>query len=131
LIRELLVLLWTLLLIIPGIIKGIEYAMTPYILVDYDINVTHMDALRMSQDMMTGYKMKYFRMQLYFFLWHVLGLLTFGILNIIYVIPYQHMSNTEFYYDLKDTLGIKKSKKEYMDQPVHKIDEITDDEWDF
>ena len=66
--KDILVLLWSLLLIVPGIIKSIEYAMTPYILVDYDFNETHMDALRKSQELMQGYKMKYFKMQLNFLL---------------------------------------------------------------
>jgi uncharacterized membrane protein len=130
LIRELLVLLWSLLLIVPGVIKAISYAMTPYILVDYDFKETHMDALNLSERMMDGYKMKFFKMELYFLLWHLLGALTFGILTFLYVVPYQEMAHVEFYYEVKKNIKIEKPYQQ--DSPLPKqVEEIKSSEWDF
>jgi len=129
LLKDVLILAWSLLLVVPGVIKSIAYSMTPYILVDYDYTVTHMDALKKSEEIMEGYKMKYFKMQLYFILWHLLGILTGGILTYLYVLPYQYMSNVEFYYDIKSKLDIE--KKFDKNQQVPPVEEISDKEWDF
>ena len=80
--------LWSLLLIIPGIVKGYSYAATTYILGRYT-NVTADDAIRLSMRIMNGHKMDLFIMQLSFIGWQLLGLLTFGLLNIFWVTPYQ------------------------------------------
>ncbi len=70
--------LWTLLLIIPGIIMSIAYAMTFYILAD-DKEIGAMDAIRKSKKMMYGYKWKYFRLQVRFFGLFLLCFIPFGI----------------------------------------------------
>jgi uncharacterized membrane protein len=93
------VFLWSLLLIIPGIVMAIAYSMTYFILSE-DKEISTMDAIRRSRDMMRGYKWKYFCLMLRFIGWFLLVILTFGIL-IFWVRPYVTMSALHFYNDIK------------------------------
>ncbi|MCL2527126.1 MAG: DUF975 family protein [Defluviitaleaceae bacterium] len=92
--------LWTLLFFIPGIVKGIAYSMTPFILADCP-NVTAKEALKLSMRMTKGHKMELFVMYLSFIGWSMLGGLTFGILNIVFVNPYLYTTCAGYYVELK------------------------------
>jgi len=91
--------LWSLLLVIPGIIKAYSYAMVPYLLADPTISEE--DAITLSRRMMDGHKWSLFVLQLSFIGWAILGLLTINILNIFYTVPYQQMATAGFYQELK------------------------------
>jgi len=93
------VFLWTLLLIIPGIIAALSYAMTFFIIAD-DPDIKPMEALDESKRMMDGHKEKLFFMYLRFFGWSLLCILTLGI-GFLWFIPYMHVSLAKFYDDLK------------------------------
>ena len=62
--------LYTLLLIIPGIIKAISYSLVPYILLD-ESNMSSIEVLKLSEEMMKGHKMDYFILFLSLFGWHI------------------------------------------------------------
>lgn len=83
--------LWSLLFIIPGIVKAYSYAMTPYILAKYP-NVPAKEALKLSMRIMNGRKMDLFVVDLSFLGWHLLSGLTFGLLEIFYVTPYTSLT---------------------------------------
>lgn len=70
-------LLWTLLLVIPGIIKAYSYSMTFYILRE-NPEMTAGDAITASQKMMDGHKMDLFLLSLSFIGWAILASITFG-----------------------------------------------------
>lgn len=70
--------LWTLLLVIPGIIKNYSYAMTDFILKDQP-ELANNAAIEKSMAMMDGNKMKLFLLDLSFIGWAILCLFTFGI----------------------------------------------------
>ncbi len=91
--------LWTLLLIVPGIIKSFSYMMTPYILADYP-ELSYNQAIEKSMAMMKGNKMKLFLLILSFLGWIILSFLTLGI-GIFWVSPYMYQSMAAFYEDLK------------------------------
>ena len=93
--------IWSLLLIVPGIIKTIAYSMTPYILANCP-NVTALDALDLSKRMTKGHKGKLFVMHLSFIGWILLSGLTFGILYIVYVGPYYFTTEAGFFTELRD-----------------------------
>ena len=95
------ILLWTLLLIIPGIIAAISYSMSFFILAD-DENITPMDAIDKSKRMMYGYKWKYFGLGLRLFGLALLCILTLGI-GFLWLIPYANVCNAKFYEDIKDS----------------------------
>ena len=90
---------WTLLLIIPGIIKAISYSQTFYILSE-DTSIGSEEAILKSMKMMEGHKMKYFLLGLNFIPWILLCILTLGI-GFLWLIPYAHVSYSNFYLDLK------------------------------
>ena len=91
--------LWTLILIIPGIIKALAYSMTPFILKDFpELSVNQ--AINLSQKMMKGHKFDYFWLGLSFIGWILLGLLTLGI-GYIWLIPYMYTSYAAFYEEVK------------------------------
>lgn len=92
--------LWSLLFIIPGIVKALAYFMTPYILADCP-DVTATDALKLSMRMTNGYKGEIFVMGLSFIGWAILSGLTFGILGILYTGPYMGTSFAGLYDELK------------------------------
>ncbi|PHS52364.1 MAG: hypothetical protein COB01_07540 [Lutibacter sp.] len=93
------IILWTLLLIIPGIIAAISYSMIFFIIAD-DETISPMDALDKSKKMMNGYKWKYFRLGLRLFGLALLCILTLGI-GFLWLIPYAHVSCAKFYEDIK------------------------------
>ena len=78
--------LWSLLFIIPGIVKAYSYAMTPYIVHD-NPEMPVRECIRQSQRMMKGYKMKLFLLDLSFIGWILLGIFSFGI-GLLWVLPY-------------------------------------------
>lgn len=90
--------LWSLLLIIPGIIKWFSYAMTPYILADCP-NVKPTDALKISMRIMDGRKFDLFTLKLSFLLWNILGAMFFFIPHILWVGPYKQAVYAEYYKD--------------------------------
>ncbi|MGM9713721.1 MAG: DUF975 family protein [Prevotella sp.] len=91
--------LWTLLLIIPGIIKTYSYAMAEFIMLD-NPDVGADEAIKISMQMMKGNKLKLFLLDLSFIGWIILALLTFG-LGMILLTPYIYTAHAEFYIDLK------------------------------
>jgi uncharacterized membrane protein len=93
------IILWMLLLIIPGIIAALSYSMTFYILAD-DKTIPAMDAIDKSKAMMDGYKWKLFCMGLRFFLLALLCILTLGI-GFLWLFPYMQVSAAKFYDDIK------------------------------
>lgn len=88
-------LLWTLLLVIPGIIKSFSYAMTPYILAEHpDMGVN--DAITLSRKMMSGHKWRLFCLKLSFIGWAILSFLSFGI-GFLWLNPYVENAHAAFY----------------------------------
>lgn len=93
------VILWTLLLIIPGIIAFFRYSMAYYIMVD-NPHLSALEAIRKSKEMMVGHKLRLFSLWLSFLGWFLLGIITFG-LGFLYVAPYYEATKANFYEDLK------------------------------
>lgn len=91
--------LWTLLLIVPGIIKGYSYAMTEFIMND-NPELEGNKAIEASMAMMHGNKMKLFLLDLSFIGWMILALLTMG-LGFILLEPYMYAARAAFYEELK------------------------------
>lgn len=93
------ILLWSLLLIVPGIIKSFSYAMTAYILRD-DKELSYNAAIEKSMAMMEGHKLEWFYLNLSFIGWILLTILTLGIGG-LWVQPYISASYAQFYEDVK------------------------------
>ena len=98
--RDLAIVLWSLLFVIPGIYKAYEYRMIPYLLAE-NPNMSWQEAFNASKEMMTGNKWKAFVLDLSFIGWHLLSILTLGLLSIFYVNPYKFATNAALYERLK------------------------------
>lgn len=92
--------LWSLLLIVPGIVAALSYSMTFFILID-DVTVTPQEAIKRSKKMMYGYKWKLFCLSFRFIGWILLSILTLGI-GFLWLAPYMEVSMVKFYDDLKN-----------------------------
>ena len=95
------VLLWMLLLIVPGIIAGISYSLTWFIIAD-NPGIGSLEAIRKSKAMMQGHKMKLFHLTCRFWAWFLLGIVTAGI-GFLWIGPYMIAALTHFYQDLLDS----------------------------
>ncbi len=100
LLMVLFIFLWSLLLIVPGIIAAFSYSMTFFIISEND-KMKATEAMKLSKKMMNGNKWKYFCLQLRFIGWGILSLITLGI-GLIWFIPYIQTTNAKFYDDIKN-----------------------------
>ena len=91
--------LWSLLFVIPGIVKAIAYSMVPFLQAE-DSNLKGNDALKKSEELMKGHKWEYFKLMFGFIGWILLSILTFGILYVLYVGPYMQAAKAHFYQEL-------------------------------
>lgn len=101
LVRNIYIVLWYCLFIIPGIIKSYEYYMIPYLLAD-NPDMSRSEAFKKSKEMMRGNKWKAFVLSLSFIPWNILGFITLGMVNIFYVYPYKHLTSAALYEELKN-----------------------------
>lgn len=98
--RDLYTFLWSLLFIIPGIIKAYEYQMIPYLLAEQP-DMPKEQAFAMSRQMMKGQKWKAFVLDLSFLGWSILSMFTLGILGLFYVNPYKYSTKAALYETLR------------------------------
>jgi len=126
LLMSLYIFLWTLLLIVPGIIAAYSYRIAFYLMIDNpEIGVS--EALKQSKEMMYGYKSKLFCLDLSFIGWGLLCILSFGI-GILWLSPYMLTSQTIFYEELRNehilTYEIKDKDINNKEEMASKVDEI-------
>ncbi|HZK39911.1 MAG TPA: DUF975 family protein [Clostridia bacterium] len=98
--KNLYIFLWSLLFVIPGIIKTYEYHMVEYILAENP----HMDsarALEISREMMRGHKLDTFILRLSFFGWSILSVMSCGI-GFLFLMPYIQATFAELYTALRE-----------------------------
>ena len=99
--RSLYVALWSILLVIPGIMKHYSYAMTPFILAEHP-ELTASEAIERSKEMMSGNRFRLFCLHISFIGWAVLCAFTFGIGN-LWLTPYRQASVAAFYREVSGT----------------------------
>ncbi len=98
LLRTVYIFLWTLLLIVPGILASFNYAMTDYILAE-NPELTANEAIAMSKEMMYGNRWRLFCLQISFIGWSILASLTLGIGN-LWLTPYKEAAAAAFYREI-------------------------------
>lgn len=103
---DLFVWLWSLLFVIPGIIKAYEYRLVPYIMSE-NPTMNFRDAQAESKKLMAGNKWKAFVLDLSFIGWDILSVLTWGILEIFFVAPYKASTDAALYETLKYGIDAK------------------------
>ena len=96
--------LWTLLFVIPGIIKSYAYSQTYFIYKDINASgnenhLNYLDYITLSRELMKGQKFEFFVLQLSFIGWWILGVCTFGV-AFIWIIPYYQTTIAAYYKSL-------------------------------
>jgi len=105
--------LWTFLLIIPGIIASLSYSMSSYILLE-NPNMSASDAIKTSKQMMNGNKGRLFCLHLSFFGWAILCVLSCGI-GFLWLTPYIEISDAAFY------LQVSQPYRQYNSAPPEPV----------
>ena len=100
LLTDIYIFLWSLLFVIPGIIKYYSYSMVPYVLRDYP-DLSFDEAIEQSMHMMNGFKSKLFMLDLSFIGWAILCVFTIGI-GFFWLMPYVYTNHALFYEDLQE-----------------------------
>ena len=108
--------LWTMLFIIPGVIASYSYAMTDYILTE-NPELTAKEAIEKSKDMMEGNRWRLFCLEISFFGWVILSLLTLGI-GSLWLTPYMEASMAAFYREVSGT------EKQFCEEEWLEIEEL-------
>lgn len=98
--RNIQLLLWSMLLFVPGIIKAYSYRMVPYIIAE-NPEMSASEAISLSRQMMNGQKMNAFLLDLSFIGWGILAALTLGLVGLFYLSPYQAATDAELYRTLR------------------------------
>ncbi|MGX7149925.1 DUF975 family protein [Enterococcus ureasiticus] len=86
---------WSLLFLIPGIVKLASYSMTNYLL-EKQPNLTASEAITLSRRIMHGYKLEWFYLRFSFYFWTILTIMTFNLAS-FYVLPYQNVVEVKFF----------------------------------
>lgn len=103
--------LWSLLFILPGIIKAFDYVAVHYVLAICP-QLKPKQALKVSKAMMKGNRIRFILMELSFIGWDILEFLSFGILKYFYITPYKLITHDEFFTEIKNK-RVKKGIKEF------------------
>jgi uncharacterized membrane protein len=100
LLQSLLIGLWSLLLIVPGVMAHYRYAQALYILID-DPTKSPVRCLRESKAMMNGHKMELFKLDLSFLGWYLLEMIPYvGYAVQVWSVPYVGMTKALYYETL-------------------------------
>ncbi len=100
LMQGILIFLWSLLFIIPGIVKGYSYSMAYYIKNDHP-EYSWRECIDESRRIMNGKKLDLFLLDLSFIGWIIVGTLAFGI-GVLWVEPYMQAARAVFYEEIKN-----------------------------
>lgn len=100
--RDLFLVLWTCLLVVPGIIKAYSYRLVPYILGE-EPELSPTEAINRSKEMMAGQKWRAFLLDLSFLGWLILSALTLGIVGFFWTNPYKRNTDAALYLAIKES----------------------------
>ena len=101
LLQSVYILLWSLLLVISGVIATYSYAMTEFILAEQP-ELTASEAIAQSKEMMSGNRWRLFCLHISFIGWDILSSLTLGI-GYLWLRPYKHAAEAAFYREISGT----------------------------
>ena len=97
-VADIFIFLWTLLLVVPGVIKAYSYSLVPFIAVSRpELSIT--ETIKESSRLMNGYKFNTFVMDLSFLGWDIINSFSFGIIG-FWLIPYKRLARTGLYFEL-------------------------------
>ena len=121
---DLFVALWSLLLVIPGIIKAYEYRMIPYLLAE-NPDMSREEVFATSKKMMTGNKWNAFVFDLSYIGWFLLSAITCGIVGIFYTNPYYYQGDAMLYDAIKYDCGMNVSPAQHVTEDIFEAEDVT------
>ena len=86
--------------IFPGLVKHYSYQMVPYIVKEYP-DLSEVEVITLSRKMMDGNKWRTFLLDMTFLGWTIAGAVTFGIVSILWALPYYENTKAALYLELK------------------------------
>ena len=104
LLRDIFVVLWSCLGIFPGLVKGYSYKMVPYLVKDYP-DLSETEVITLSRRMMDGNKWRTFLLDLTFVGWLFAGIVTYGVISVLWTYPYYENTIAALYLELKGSQG--------------------------
>ena len=104
LLRDIFVVLWSCLGIFPGLVKGYSYRMVPYIVKDYP-DLSETEVITLSRSMMDGNKWRTFLLDLTFVGWFFAGIVSYGMISVLWTYPYYENTIAALYLELKGSQG--------------------------
>ena len=104
LLRDIFVVLWSCLGIFPGLVKGYSYKMVPYLVKDYP-DLSETEVITLSRRMMDGNKWRTFLLDLTFVGWLFAGIVTYGVISVLWMYPYYENTIAALYLELKGLQG--------------------------
>lgn len=126
---NILISLWSLLLLIPGIIKNFSYAQTYYYWYkDVKQNKTQdklVDYITISRYRMNGFKLDLFKLELSFIGWGILSIFTLGI-GLLFLLPYVSMANVVFSERLDQAIEQQEQEQVVLEENEEKVEEVND-----
>ena len=107
---DLFTLLWTLLFLIPGVVKAYSYRLAPFILRD-NPELSALEVITRSRQLMKGNKWRAFVLDLSFIGWFLLGAVTLGIVDLFWAVPYHQSAEAALYLDIKGAIAADAANK--------------------
>ena len=104
LLRDVFLVLWLCLMIFPGLIKIYSYKMVPYIVKEYP-DLSETEVITLSRRMMDGNKWHAFLLDLTFLGWLFAGTVTFGVISVLWALPYYENTWAALYLELNGEQG--------------------------
>ncbi len=86
-------------MIFPGLVKSYSYRMVPYIVKEYP-DLSEIEVITLSRKMMEGNKWRTFLLDMTFLGWTILGIVTFGIVNVLWTLPYYENTMAALFLEL-------------------------------
>jgi hypothetical protein len=108
--RNLIVICWGLLLIVPGVIKSYEYKFVPYILEGHPL-MSAADVMKTSSNMTKGHKMELFKLDLSFIGWFLLQIVTLNFVGFFYAGPYFYQTQALAYQNICASLAAARKEE--------------------
>lgn len=109
------IMLWSFLLVVPGIIAAYRYSMAPYLMAEYP-QMGIREAVNRSKELMDGNKGRLFCLHLSFIGWNLLSILTVGILA-LWITPYEQAATAGFYLHLTGRIARPGAQSEQGSTP--------------
>ena len=100
LLRDVFLVLWFCLGFFPGLVKNYSYKMVPYIVKEYP-DLSEIEVITLSRRMMDGNKWHAFLLDVTFLGWFLAGNVTFGIISVLWLLPYYENTMAALYLELK------------------------------